>query len=236
MIDACMNESNLTFSLLETLSTENLIELGKSYALDFPPGLNRRFVIEEILEASSDELLNSSHQSEKALEFGKEPVQDAAATSLALLPDNYHATFVEVLLRDPLWAYVFWEIRGSERSEHEEASNFVCYALKVSTAFKTNSGVEMQSFSVNLEPDDKAWYLCLPAPGGWYKVELCLQKDKSETILAVSAPFRVPNAKIRLDPAAVSEKTQEYLFLSGLDDLRVLRGGDGTSRLLHRCE
>ena len=49
-----MDNSVLTRTYLETLSTSDLIALADDYGIDIPPELNRRFIIAELLEAAED--------------------------------------------------------------------------------------------------------------------------------------------------------------------------------------
>ncbi len=218
-----MDDQRLTRSYLETLSTDDLAELAARLGIDFPPELNRIFVIEELLDASADEE-----------DEADDLVEDDQAAPSSGLPENYNATFIGVLLRDPFWAFAFWEIKGSDREAWEKAGEFGGYRLRVCPLPASRPGSENGAFTVAIEPEDTAWYLCLPRGGGWYRVDLCAVRDREESVLASSAPFRVPRGSAGL--AAMDGPAASLLSLSGVADFRVLDGADRQSRLLQRCE
>jgi len=222
-----MDDQRLTRSYLETLSTDDLAELAGRLGLDFPPELNRIFVIEELLEASADD-------DENGVE-GDDLIEDEQATLSDGLPDRYNVTFIGVLLRDPVWAFAFWEIKASEREEWERASDFGGYRLRVTALPASWTGLENGSFTVAIGPEDSAWYLCLPKGGGWYRVDLCVVRDRAETVLASSAPFRVPRGSAALPEGDVGA-VPSLLSISGLAEFRVLNSADRQSRVLQRCE
>lgn len=222
-----MDDQRLTRSYLETLSTDDLAELAGRLGLDFPPELNRIFVIEELLDASADD-------EEDGVE-SDDLLEDDRAVPSSGLPETYNATFIGVLLRDPFWAFAFWEIKTSERETWERANAFVGYRLRVSPLPASRGGTENGSFTVAIEPGDAAWYLCLPKGGGWYRVDLCVVHDREETVLASSAPFRVPRGSVGLS-ASGGASASPLLTLSGLTEFRVLDAADRQSRLHQRCE
>lgn len=227
MMGSNMDDQRLTRSYLETLSTDDLAELAGRLGLDFPPELNRIFVIEELLDASADDEDDRGEV--------EDLVEDEQAAPSSGLPVNYNATFIGVLLRDPVWAFAFWEIKASDRDEWEKSPEFGGYRLRVNSLPASRTGLENGSFTVSIEPNDSAWYLCLPKGGGWYRVDLCVVHDRAETVLASSSPFRVPRGS-----AALCEgdggRAASLLALSGLTDFRVLNAADRQSRLLQRCE
>jgi hypothetical protein len=222
-----MDDQRLTRSYLETLSTDDLAELAGRLGLDFPPELNRIFVIEELLDASADDEEDRGEVDDL--------LEDAPIAPASGLPESYNVTFIGVLLRDPFWAFVFWEIKASEREEWERSSEFGGYRLRVCPLPASRAGSENGSFTVAIEPNDSAWYLSLPKGGGWYRVDLCVVRDKSETVLASSSVFRVPRSSASLPETGDCAATS-FLSLSGLADFRVINGADRQSRLLQRCE
>jgi hypothetical protein len=132
-----------------------------------------------------------------------------------------------------LWAYVFWEVRQSERDQRENDPRFGGYRLRVAALSGRDGPVRGESFSVSVGVSDDAWYLCLPGDAGWYRVDLTCVCDGVEQTLARSLPFTVPR---NADDLRGGEDAFPLLTLSGLNDLRVLRAGDRESRLPQRCE
>ena len=228
MMQARMEQHSLTRAYLETLSNGDLVSLADRYGLDMPSELNRRFVVEELLEASAD--VDSAEVEDGALrdEDGEEAPEG--------IPETYNESFVNVLLRDPVWAYVFWEIKTQDRQAREHEADFEGYFLRVSGPRGAKAGGVESSFVVPVGKLDDAWYLCLPGETGWYRIDLCAVMGKSEDLLASSPPFRVPRGRIAVSETDLSVTAAEMLALSGISELRVLQAVDRQSRLPARCE
>lgn len=219
-----MEEYRLTRPYLDTLSTEDLTLLARRLGLDLPEDLNRVFIITELLDAAAED------DDEPDGELREDEIPAASDR----LPSTYNENYISVLLRDPLWAYVFWEIRQSERDARENDPRFGGYRLRVAELAGPNGPVRSDSFSVSVGASDDAWYLCLPGDAGWYRVDLICLCDGVEKTLAQSLPFTVPRGAD--DLGAGDDDCFPLLTLSGLNDLRVLRAGDRESRLPQRCE
>jgi len=139
-------------SRLESLSTTELVKLAEDFGVDIPPGLERIFIIEELL-------LENAYLSEP--KTGEEIQIIPSYTEPVVLPKQYNISFIEVIIRDPLWAYVFWEIKSHDREIHENAEDFNGYCLRVIPLIE---GEDIQrskenSFTVSIDKDDSARYL-----------------------------------------------------------------------------
>jgi hypothetical protein len=259
-----MEEVLLNRTYLESLTTFDLLRLADSHGIDIPPDMDRVFIIEELLEiASLDDTAQESTESDAPAESkltaeskflfdvsefssGEAVVSAETDTSVQLepvpLPKQYNISFVEVIIRDPLWAFVFWEIKTSEKEQFEKTQEFSGYSLKVSPWISPvdPSKARVNSFfAVPVKPDDRAWYLGLT--GGifrenqtQYKVELCVEVKGEETVLAVSNPFRLPalptsgESRFRRNSAEAPEN--QLVCLSGMEDFHILRNKERSLR------
>ena len=138
------------------------------------------------------------------------------------------------MIRDPLWAFVFWEIKGHDREIFERSPDFDGYCLKVRPAEGTAND-EAESFTVSVGNDDTAWYLGFPPEGGRYRVELRTVWAQGETVLAVSRLFTLPKL---LSPPNQGDMEEVYRnplsVLSGAGDFHVIRSTDRRSRMKNR--
>lgn len=222
-----MEEQRLSRSYLETLSTDDLARLARRLGLELPEDLNRVFILEELLDAGLDE---EEEEDEEALADGAHPNLEEP------LPASYNETFIGVLLRDPVWAYAFWEIRQADREIYEQDPSFSGYALRVAYPTVSKGGTESDPFTIPVSAGDSAWYLCLPGGSGWFRVELLCRRGDREERLAVSSPFKVPRGVPSPDIYDGKGEAPPLFTLSGLDELKVLQGGDRESRLPQRCD
>jgi hypothetical protein len=228
----------LTRCYLESLTTQELTALADNLEIDIPPGLDRLFIIEELLETEKDG--EDDVEGERA-----PPLEEADYLDPVPLPKQYNITYIKALIRDPLWVFVFWEIKSYDKEIYEKDQDFEGYYLKVSPVAVGFSGLEPQSpeknaalsFTVPVEPDDTAWYLGFPpdylgketAGEEWFRVELCVRWGTESVVLAVSRPFKLPSL---LPPADVKTIRSPLVDLSAVDELPVLRSGDRKSRIL----
>jgi hypothetical protein len=222
MDDPCFNRT-----YLESLTTHELIKLADRFGIDIPPELERIFIIEELIDLAAED--------EPVLEQ-PETLRETGFLESAPLPKQYNITFIEVMPRDPLWVFTFWEIKSHDKDFYERASDFMGYCLKVSPL--NDAAGQDGSFTVPVGPADTAWYLGFPPSGGCYRVELRAVRSGGEVILAVSHPFKMP--KLLAHSKAAGEAEREVYknplsSLSGAGDLPVLRNGDRLSRIMRPC-
>ena len=215
---------------LEGLSTDELIKLADTYGVDIPHDLERIFIIEEILEIVNAE----KEEPENPIEV------NPSYSESALLPKQYNISYVEVIIRDPLWIYVFWEIKSHDREMHENAGDFRGYFLRIIPV--DNEGKELHSkedyFTVLVSKDDSARYLGFAGEkslinngedlktGGsvktnCYRIKLGVMRGKNEITIASSPPFILPALCENENIASMSH--DPLLRLSGVQNLSIIK-------------
>ena len=231
-------EIPLTRPWLESLSTDELVKLADHNGIDIPAGIERIFIIEEILETVS----SNEYISQNDLQINSHFMETAA------LPKHYNISFIEVIIRDPLWAFVFWEIKEHDRETYEKAQDFEGYCLRV---VPVNEGDEQsrdsntpgESFTVIIDANDTARYLGFPEEkvtpaesgdvlGRRYIIKLCVILGHQEIPLVVSRPFTMPRLieKDRLNNSGTKDFNNLYQnpcsCLSGVRDFSVTKSTD----------
>jgi len=213
-------------SRLESLSTTELVKLAEDFGVDIPPGLERIFIIEELL-------LENAYLSEP--KTGEEIQIIPSYTEPVVLPKQYNISFIEVIIRDPLWAYVFWEIKSHDREIHENAEDFNGYCLRVIPLIE---GEDIQrskenSFTVSIDKDDSARYLGFaehsPQMEGRYVIKLGVIRGESELQIAVSQPFNMPRLIENTNLCEVD--SNPFVRLSGVRDFSTTNSMDRESRV-----
>jgi len=215
--------AELTLAYLESLSTGELIELAAGNGVDIPPGLERAFIIEELLYLNHD-LADKGKETEET-EF----CDINQFAQFMVLPQQHHVTFVDVLIRDPLWAFVFWEIKAHDRSVHENADDFKGYCLRVIPLNEDSlQPDEAASFIVTVDTEDSARYLGFsPEDGRCFKVELCMLNREDRVALAESQPFCLPRLiKPKPDEDLQAVYRNPLAQLSGIDRFSLVHSED----------
>jgi len=198
---------------LASLTTRDLVKLADQAGVDLTPGLDRLFVIGELLDNAFEE------PSEEDLVEEKEDLRTAA------LPKQYQITYMEVLPRDPQWAYVCWELKAQDRDRYEKDSGFEGYALR---AFEKKNEAFAESFTVPVGTEDNSWYLAFSG-GGSFRVGLWIRG--LDICPVMSRPFKLP--RFINSPGNEEILNRPLNLLSGSADFAVLRDIGRLSRL-HR--
>jgi hypothetical protein len=159
-------------------------------------------------------------------------------------------TLIETIIRDPLWAFVFWEIRNNTRDIYENAVDFDGYCLRVIPLKHSISAPAIDnaaSFTVSVGKNDSSRYLGFtPNNQRCYKIELCAVQWENFTVLAESRPFVLPRLiqpKIEAaETASGQDEEIQALYknplaqLSGIDNFLIYRSIDRRSRILNPQE
>ncbi|MDR1837850.1 MAG: DUF4912 domain-containing protein [Treponema sp.] len=211
----------LSRAQLESLSTGELIRLAESSGIDILQGLERIFIIEELLEYS--------HTNVQEI---KDDLKNDPCSETADLPKQYNISYVDVIIRDPLWVYVFWEIKGSDRAIHENADDFKGYCLRIVplNEEETEQKSGEYSFTVPVNAEDCARYFGFTEHShGRYKIKLGVIRGDSEVHIASSASFCLP---AMIDNENIhSMKENPLIRLSGVQDLSIIKNTDRHSRI-----
>ncbi|MDR2447685.1 MAG: DUF4912 domain-containing protein [Treponema sp.] len=216
-----MKSTELSRTYLEGLTTEELIVLADRFDIEVPPDLAWNFIVETLLE------INPTEGSE-SIEYLDDPAQqEIMEESAAPLPQHYNISFIDILIRDPLWVYVFWEIKSHEKEAFQSRNGFNGYYLKICPV-----GDSRKAFTVHIRPTDTAWYVGIPDSGSSYKVELCVSTGKKEIVIASSGVFTMPAlfepARMRgarISGASIGNAVPftSLQILSGANDFTILR-------------
>ena len=211
---------------LESLSTPELVKLAEDFGIDIPPGLERIFIIEELL-------LENAYLSEPKTEDEIQIIP--SYTESVALPKQYNISFVEVIIRDPLWAYVFWEIKNHDREMHENTDDFKGYFLRVIPLIDGENIQKSKEnfFTVLIDKSDSARYLGFaehsPQTEGRYIIKLGVIRGESEVQIAVSQPFNMP--RLIESTNFCGTDSSPLILLSGAPDFSTTNSTDRESRV-----
>ena len=206
-----MENIPISLSYLETLSTADLLELADEYDLDIPEQLNRRFIISELIEVA-DEL---NEQNDDDIEENIENVETTQD-----LPFSYNETTIDVVLRNPAWAYVYWDISASDIQDVINAKGFSKLLLKIlfweSESF--DSLVDICELTISVE--DRAQYVFLPAGKKYFSIDLVAEISNAEQKkLTTSRKVTIPSGAPLISLDSLEKPMSPILKLSGMQEL-----------------
>ena len=193
--------------------------------LDLPADLEPLFVIESILEAFEEDLVdrkssgkNASHMEEKKFSGSELDEIDASLDAAPCIENRYNETVIHLIPRNPEWAFVFWDIRDDDLEGLCRGNEAAGLILRVGMN-PGPDGTCQDSFDVNVNQDDDHWYLQLPEANVEYRVELYARCKPRLRLLARSNTIRTPKAMTAESMDKLDETAAELTALSGLDTL-----------------
>jgi len=214
---------NLTVPYLESLSTGELNLLAEKHGLDIPPDIDRFFIIEELFYLD----YNAEDTEHHDINFPES--NNVVFKEFDILPKQYHITYIEVLIRDPLWAFTFWEVKESAKDIFKRSMENEGYCLRVIPLREDGSPDMAGSFIVAVDMNDCGRYLGFPPDNGRrFKVELCMQIEDHIKVIAESRPFTLPGL---IDPKMSNESIRavygnSLAQMSGIDSFSLVRSED----------
>ena len=208
-----MESMNSSRSYLETLSSADLIKLADEHGIDIPDDLNRRFIIGELLEIS-EEMGSEKHSEMQEV--------DSPDDETGFLPLSYNETEIDVVLRIPAWAYVWWDISESDFKKATENPDFKNFVLRLSYFDSPETNVPKESFDIQISLEDREKFVLLSADKKFFRIDLVALFDgKDSDNLAVSKKMEIPSEN-RLALIAVPGREldiPEIARISGMERL-----------------
>jgi uncharacterized protein len=208
---------------LNALSDEDLRAIADRMGLGLPPDLERIFVVEEILEALEEDRLEEDRGAETPLYFEDVKYRSSEervieASPAPRLEPRYNETMIKALVRDPSWAFAFWDIAESERQAFEAVAEDWCLFLRITEASLPEDEKPL-FFDIPVTIDDFQWYINLPRPEASYRIDLAAKLGSRSRVLARSGEIGVPRQ--RMAARSLPEEARRLLELSGLRDLAI---------------
>ena len=136
------------------------------------------------------------------------------------MPRSYNSTEVEIILRNPAWAYIYWNISDSDRDSLEKA--FVSELRIRVSSFSEKSQVKPDEFfDIQISKQDNGQYFLLPAGKKFFRVDLLFCLDGIIDILASSEVLEMPTGSSRLVDVhpGKEEGLSPIMELSGMREL-----------------
>ena len=229
----------MTREKLEHAGREKLERIADEYGVDYGPDSSDLSLIEQILEAVEEsrrewERTNSNpvRIQEKKYEISQDadliPPGDEDEYPL---PERYNETRVVAMLRDPAWAFAYWDIHDNLRKEFADADAFDGILLRV-CEIEIDGDAIVDSFDIPVKLTDSRWYINLPRQGTRYRIDLIARRGSRDTVLDRSNVISVPRGGLadqREDRPL--DAADELIAHAGILDLDVPSFGN---RIPHR--
>jgi hypothetical protein len=176
------------------------------------------------------------------------PLEDESA--FFTFPNQYNVTRIMLMLRDPEWAYSYWDISNQDRARITGEPEFLHFSVNIKELLgdsfdkakeETNAPEAPAAAPVDMEipvrSEDNNWYINIPRRNRSYVVELSAVYSSRREVLARSGAIRVPGGNFSKDLENISNQESEVLIaLSGIEDLGVSSFEGAPRRLIEVLE
>jgi hypothetical protein len=203
-------EDPMTRERLRTMPLEELAALARSAGLEAAENLDVEELIELVLEGyqemrqEREEGNNASVRVEEAkFEAGEEEVLAGARAEGPHIPQRYNETRAVLMVRDPHWAYAYWDVEDAQAARARKDAGFEQLVLRVQDLQPASS------FDIPIQWSDTSWYIYLPNQDADYQLELGYLASGKFRLLARSNQVRTPRESIAGD----APEEGESLFL-----------------------
>jgi hypothetical protein len=216
---------------LGALSDNALRELAKKEGIEVPPDVAKVLLIDLLLEVLGDEFEEQDLQNNDSVRLQRikydlayiEKIEETGEDTV--FPSHYNDMRIVLMLRDPFWAFAYWDTKGGSlkfvKKEHE-ADGIVLRVLRLkSAAAGLSAQTVLDSFDIPLGINDSSRYVNIPQQDAFYSVSLVLQGKTWEKSLITSNTVRVP-ALARAEALAASD----IVVLSEAGKLDVAQPGE----------
>lgn len=208
-----MEQTPLTLAYLETLSTSDLLHLAEDFGIDIPEGLNRRFILGELLEIVE-------YDTRDSIDSGI-LVDTVIAQPADSLPETYNETSVSILLRDPGWLFAYWDFHANLYAAISGNYRFETFFLRVNSLSSVSPVVVKDWFDIDVGLNDRQWYVHLPQDDRGVRVDLYSRNtQEKEQLLAKSPVMVVPVSVLALTSVGDRRRQPPLVELSGVAELR----------------
>ena len=179
-----MEKEVLSRNYLETLTSADLIALADDYGIDIPEGLNRRFIIGELLEAideaNEDETLDLLNN-------------DSDFKANSVLPKSYNETQITLLFRNPAWAFVYWDLNESDYREVTQTKAFSTFVLRVLYFSQLDDEKPAEVYDIPVKYEDLDRYILLSQAESAVRIDFVAEfKNQEPRVLAKSRKVAIP--------------------------------------------
>ena len=206
-----MKKIRVSKIILEHLSTSDLIELVNREELFLPSHFSRSLLIRELLELDI-EIEHLPHHCLKLLHLF-DGVDD--------LPLSYGKTEIQLLLRDPMWCFAFWDINEKDLEPIRTAYNERIHFFLRITSFN-NEAEPITYEDIDVGEEEMSMYIHTSTIDEITQGSLCYRIKTKMDVLAKSNFIYFPRKNIKERLSIEKDKMDKIMRLSGLQHLRQL--------------
>lgn len=225
----------MTKERLQGLSFASLLDIAAKESIAVPEGTDKNTLIELIQEAMEEDRTEREQANNSAMRVKEKKYDIVRDEEIELerddefpLPERYNETRIVALLRDPLWAFAYWDLKDAEIQSHLENPEFQGLSLRICEVEEKREGeVVKDYFEIPVKTSDSSWYINLPTAGKSYHIELRCREGEKDLLLCRSNSLHSPHGEVAREDLheMMDQADNDALVLTGLNEY-----GDSSSR------
>lgn len=214
----------MTKERLQSLSYKSLLEIAERDHLAYDEGIEKETLINLVLDSLEEERRDREKLNNLAvrIEATKYNVSldeefDFSSAEEINLPERYNETKIMLMLREPTWGFVYWDLKFDILKNYESDASFEGLFLRMvelSDRFYRKEDI-LDYFDIPVNITDKRRYIRFPNEDTFYMIELHSLINEREEIICRSNVIETSRNYIL--PSRSSEETNcdELIKLSG---------------------
>lgn len=218
----------MTRSRLESLTVEALDKIAEQHGIDLPNRADKETLVTLIFETLEEIRMERDSDNNNPIRIEEKKFgtgyEDDPTTAVAEddLPAGYNETRIVLMLRDPAWAFCYWDLSEAHQKKYRRNPEFHGMLIRVyelTDPIEDRSAI-VDSFDIPVQLSDNRWYINLPEQETHYRLELIARYGDSEESLAGSNIVSVPKGFFA-DDSTASFQEDAIVALSGIEHLGV---------------
>jgi hypothetical protein len=188
----------MTKERLCSLTLEELRELASEYRIHLNGESDRLSLVTLLFDYFEDmreerEVSNNPQVKGEEKKYEVSRDEEIGLSNEYSVPDGYNETTLTAVVRDPSWAYAYWDIDESTLQELKSSKHYrLCLRIHDVQGIDFDGANSNSHFDIPLKKRDRARYLNLPKPGSSYVLELLSRNSRKVRVLARSNPIHPP--------------------------------------------
>ena len=209
----------MTRESLQAIPLEELVALAREEGYEEGGTRDRATLTEFILESLKDRAREKEWENSPSIRVEESKYQitdpqskERSASVAYTIADRYNQTKLVFMVRDPHWAFAYWEMDNNTLDRLSEKARSIHLILRV---HETES-VQPSSFDIPIQFSDSSWYIYLPDQDCSYVLELGFLDRRRYSCLASSNPIRTPRESYAQSPDYTAEIYPDFDPYSGI--------------------
>ena len=198
----------MTKESLQSIPLEELVALARQEGYEEGGVADRSTLTEFILENLKDRAREKERENSPSIRVEESKYQitdpepkEQAGADIYPIADRYNHTKIVFMVRDPHWAFAYWDIDSKtyEKLPDKEESHQLILRVYETESIRTPSPGKPPFFDIPIQLVDSSWYIYLPNQDCSYSLELGIVSDERYSCLARSNPIRTPREGVAED-------------------------------------